>query len=234
MAKRKLPAPLKATEVLRNDIAQLQKNQAATTQSVQALSKQLGHLLNTVEMMLADTRYEPTTDYPGKAGSGMCDSTPLNVKFEDPRKDGAYPDTDWGKGLSPNAGECTAHSTSKTGEPMKTFSTGAVRGTGCMIARYDLINPVGLRRLAETYAEGALKYGDSNWQKGIDTPNLLNHAITHIESWRNGDRSEDHMAHAVWNLFTIMYTEERLPHLVIRHYAPGFDPDKDPTNIKLK
>ncbi len=37
---------------------------------------------------------------------------------------------------------------------MTTFPSGAVRGTDAENVRYDLITPVGLRRLAETCAKG--------------------------------------------------------------------------------
>lgn len=90
------------------------------------------------------------------------------------------------------------------------FSTGAVRGTDVK-ARYDLVPTVGLRRLAETCAEGAEKYGEGNWLKGLPSSNLLSHAMAHIERWRDGDRSEDHLAHAAWGLFILMHNEERRP-----------------------
>jgi hypothetical protein len=95
-------------------------------------------------------------------------------------------------------------------EAMKKFSTGAVRGTDVK-ARYDLIPQVGLRRLAETCAEGAEKYGDHNWLKGVPSSNLLNHTLAHIASYLDGDRSEDHLAHAAWGLFASMHNEERRP-----------------------
>lgn len=114
---------------------------------------------------------------------------------------------------------------------MKRFDTGAVRGTDCADVRYDLISPIGLRRIAETYAEGAKKYGDTNWQKGIPTRDLLNHALKHLQMWQEEKISgEDHLAHAAWNIIAMMHTEERMPNLVSRPYAPGFDPCTDPTN----
>ena len=92
------------------------------------------------------------------------------------------------------------------------FLTGAKRQKGVAGSnkpcRYDLITPVGLRRLAETYGEGALKYGDRNWEKGIPNDNLLNHLIAHINQYMAGDRSEDHLAHAAWGLFALMHFEE--------------------------
>lgn len=93
------------------------------------------------------------------------------------------------------------------------FDSGAVRSTDSDGTRYDLVSPIGLRRLAETYAEGAKKYGDNNWLKGFPMSNTLQHLMTHIEKWRAGDRSEDHLAHAAWGLFALMHFEETRPEL---------------------
>lgn len=96
------------------------------------------------------------------------------------------------------------------------FATGAVRsntvaGQKTFPLRFALISPIGLRRLAETYGEGAAKYGDRNWEKGIPVSNLLDHAMAHINEYNNGDRSEDHLAHAAWGLFAVMHMEEKMP-----------------------
>ena len=48
-----------------------------------------------------------------------------------------------------------------TEAPLTRFATGAVRGADAENVRFDLITPIGLRRLAETCAEGAKKYGDT-------------------------------------------------------------------------
>lgn len=96
---------------------------------------------------------------------------------------------------------------------IKKFSTGAVRSSDADSVRYDLISPIALRRLAETYAEGAKKYGPNNWLKGIPVSDLLNHALRHINLWMSDDCTEDHLAHAVWNLCSIMHFEETRPDL---------------------
>lgn len=93
------------------------------------------------------------------------------------------------------------------------FDTGAVRSTDAAAVRYDLISPIGLQRLAETYCEGSKKYGDYNWEKGMPISDLLNHAIRHQFLYLSGDRSEDHLAHAAWGLFAAMHSEELWPDL---------------------
>jgi len=97
---------------------------------------------------------------------------------------------------------------------LKHFDTGAVRSTDADGERYDLITPIGLRRVAETYAEGAKKYGEWNWLKGIPLSDLLNHAVRHIYRYLAGDAGEDHLAHAAWNLLAAMHMEEMRPELI--------------------
>jgi hypothetical protein len=99
-------------------------------------------------------------------------------------------------------------------EALTRFSTGAVRGSDADTVRYDLITPIGLRRLAETCAEGAKKYGDRNWQQGIPASVMLNHAIRHIYLWLAGDATEDHLAHAAWNILGVCHFEEALPEMI--------------------
>lgn len=93
------------------------------------------------------------------------------------------------------------------------FETGAVRSADRCNERYDLITPIGLRRVAQTYHEGSKKYDDFNWEKGMPISDMLNHAIPHIYAYLAGDRSEDHLAHAAWNLLAALHSEELWPEL---------------------
>jgi hypothetical protein len=93
------------------------------------------------------------------------------------------------------------------------YNTGAVRSGDCEETRYDLISPIGLERLAQTYAEGARKFGAFNWENGMPVTDLLNHAIAHVYKYLRGDRSEDHLAHAAWNLLGAIHSVELWPHL---------------------
>lgn len=93
------------------------------------------------------------------------------------------------------------------------YDTGAVRSADCEQTRYDLISPIGLQRLAETYAEGAQKFGAFNWENGMPVTDLLNHAIAHIYKFLGGNRDEDHLSHAAWNLLGAIHSMEKWPHL---------------------
>ena len=98
-------------------------------------------------------------------------------------------------------------------ENIREHSTGAKRSRDADSYRYDLISPIGLRRLAETYAEGAKRYGPYNWERGFPISDILNHVSRHLNCFYAGDRSEDHLAHAAWGLFAAMHSEEMWPHL---------------------
>ena len=93
------------------------------------------------------------------------------------------------------------------------YDTGAVRSSDCDQVRYDLIPPAGLRALAKTCHEGAVKFGPHNWENGMPVSDLLNHAIAHIFNFLDGDRSEDHLGHATWNLMGAIHSHERWPEL---------------------
>lgn len=119
-------------------------------------------------------------------------------------------------GRDPDTG--FAYAVRTYGQPTKEaevheFDTGAVRSTDVDGARYDLISPIGMRRLAETCKEGADKYSDYNWEKGMPVSAMLQHAMGHIMQYLAGDRSEDHLAHGCWNLMGAMHSEELWPHL---------------------
>lgn len=88
------------------------------------------------------------------------------------------------------------------------FNTGAVRDVREGKGRFDLISPIGLRRLAGVYERGAIKYSDRNWEKGIPVGRCLDSALRHIYQYLNGENDEDHLGHAAWNLFAAMHFEE--------------------------
>ena len=93
------------------------------------------------------------------------------------------------------------------------YTTGAVRNGDCEDVRYDLISPIGLEALARTYAEGAAKRGRNNWENGMPVNDLLNHAIAHIYKFLAGDREEDHLPHAAWNILGAIHSLALWPEL---------------------
>lgn len=89
------------------------------------------------------------------------------------------------------------------------FKTGAQRDTTEGKGRYDLLPVLALRRLAQLYERGAIKYDARNWEKGIPVWRMFDSGIRHAEDALSGKHDEDHLAGAVWNLLGIMEYEER-------------------------
>jgi len=90
------------------------------------------------------------------------------------------------------------------------FVTGAVRDIRVEKGRYDLISPIALRRLAIHYERGARKYADRNWEKGINMSRTMDSLLRHANQYREGDRSEDHLAAIAWNAFALIHYEEMI------------------------
>lgn len=55
------------------------------------------------------------------------------------------------------------------------------------------------------FEEGAKKYGDNNWQKGIPVNCYLDSAIRHYLKYRRGDKDENHAAAFCWNLMCLCW-----------------------------
>jgi hypothetical protein len=90
----------------------------------------------------------------------------------------------------------------------RSFETGAVRDMAVGKGRFDLISPIALRRLAKHHENAAAKYPEGNWEKGIPLHAFIDSALRHINVYREGDRSEDHLTAAAWNLFGFIHIEE--------------------------
>lgn len=103
--------------------------------------------------------------------------------------------------------------TTKDSGNRQEFDTGSVRDTQTGKPRFDLIPTGPLKRLADLYARGAEKYDDNNWQKGQPISRVYASLFRHLIAWREGERSEDHLAAVAWNAFAIMWYEDNLPNM---------------------
>lgn len=67
-----------------------------------------------------------------------------------------------------------------------------------------------LLRLAVHAEEGALKYGDLNWQKGIPLMSYFNSAMRHYCKFRAGWKDEPHEIAFIWNLAAMLWTKKNI------------------------
>lgn len=81
---------------------------------------------------------------------------------------------------------------------IKTYGTGAQRSH--IEERWSLLPMDSLMAAARVMSRGAERHGEDNWRKGIPIKDVLDHAMNHIAKYLLGDRSEEHLAHALCNL----------------------------------
>jgi hypothetical protein len=75
--------------------------------------------------------------------------------------------------------------------------------------RYDLVPVEFTESEAEVFTFGAWKYGERNWELGLDPGRLYAAAMRHIQAHRKGELRDPesglcHLAHARWNLGAMM------------------------------
>jgi hypothetical protein len=84
--------------------------------------------------------------------------------------------------------------------------------------RYELIPAEALEALAALYADGALKYGDRNWEKGMSMSRLFGALMRHGWKWMRGETYDSdpktgaihhHMIQVAWNAFAIYTLDKR-------------------------
>jgi len=68
----------------------------------------------------------------------------------------------------------------------------------------------GIIRLSVHYENGAVKYGDRNWELGQPISRYYQSSFRHLQKWVGGAREEDHLAAVIWNVCAIMDHEERI------------------------
>lgn len=63
------------------------------------------------------------------------------------------------------------------------------------------------------FEEGAEKYGERNWQKGLPVKCYINSAIRHYLKWLRGDDDERHDRAFCWNILCAIWTCNHKPEL---------------------
>lgn len=112
------------------------------------------------------------------------------------------------------------------------FDSGSQRDTRDGKGRFDLLPTRAIVRLSKHFEGGSKKYGDRNWEKGQPLSRYMDSALRHAFKHLQGERDEDHLIAAAWNLMCLAETEERiksglLPELL--NDMPSLDKPKDAT-----
>lgn len=67
--------------------------------------------------------------------------------------------------------------------------------------------------VSKHFEEGAEKYGENNWQKGLPVKCYINSAVRHYLKWLRGDKDEPHDRAFCWNILCAIWTCKHKPEL---------------------
>lgn len=73
--------------------------------------------------------------------------------------------------------------------------------------------PTMLLEVAIHFEEGAKKYGERNWEKGIPVQRYIDSAIRHYLKYLRGDEDERHDRAVCWNILCAIWTCKHKPEL---------------------
>ncbi len=68
--------------------------------------------------------------------------------------------------------------------------------------------------VAKHFEDGAVKYVDNNWQKGIFLQCYIDSAVRHYLKYRRGDKDEPHDRAFMWNLICAIWTHKNKPEMI--------------------
>lgn len=67
--------------------------------------------------------------------------------------------------------------------------------------------------VSKQFEEGAEKYGENNWKKGLPVKCYINSAVRHYLKWLRGDQDEPHDRAYCWNIICAIWTCKHKPEL---------------------
>lgn len=123
-------------------------------------------------------------------GKGRCDLMPLNVV---------------GHVLS-NPTFSYIHNFTLTGSVDYLYA--ALTSSGIYNDPYTMFLEV-----SKHFEDGAKKYGENNWQKGLPTQCYVDSATRHYLKYLRGDKDEPHDRAFVWNILCCIWTCQNKPKL---------------------
>lgn len=144
-------------------------------------------------------------------GKGRCDLLPLDVLWH------MYPESFW---------------------PLKSIDAyirnGDIEDLESMLRRFlerQYPDPItGLLEVAKHYEDGALKYTERNFEKGIPLHCFIDSAVRHYLKLRRGDDDEPHDRAFVWNILGAIWTHVHHPEMIDLPFRER--PADDSHNIK--
>ena len=135
------------------------------------------------------TKFETGAVRDMREGKGRCDLMPLEVAARIINCDKEVPDP-------------IVDDISKFQETLDTDYL--YKALGTFERSFDSASTM-LLEVAKHFEEGAKKYGENNWQKGIPVHCYIDSAVRHYLKWLREDRDEPHDRAFVWNIMCCIW-----------------------------
>lgn len=74
--------------------------------------------------------------------------------------------------------------------------------------------PTALLEVSKHYEEGAKKYSERNWEKGIPLHCYIDSGVRHYLKYLRGDKDEPHYRAFIWNMLCAIWTFNNKPELI--------------------
>lgn len=132
-------------------------------------------------------------------GKGRCDLLPLDVVM------GLLLYTEEANDSEIEILSCIERYKNKAGIPL------LYKALDLFIRAADYISTIdAILEVSKHFEEGAAKYGENNWQKGIPESSYIDSAVRHYLKWLRGDDDERHDRAFVWNIICLIWTHEHI------------------------
>jgi hypothetical protein len=84
--------------------------------------------------------------------------------------------------------------------------------------RFDLIPVLPMVEVAKVFTMGAKKYGDRNWERGLQWMRCVGAIMRHLSAWVLGEANDresgiNHLAHVVVNLLFLLEYQQTHPEM---------------------
>jgi hypothetical protein len=149
------------------------------------------------------TQFESGAVRDMREGKGRCDLMPLEVAAEYLAM--TYPSDVYNKNILKGIADFQ-----KTGGTHHLY-TAIGRFATDAYGSNKRCDPTMLLEVAKHFEEGAKKYGENNWQKGIPVHCYIDSAVRHYLKWLRGDKDEPHDRAFVWNLMCCIWEVDCRP-----------------------
>lgn len=100
------------------------------------------------------------------------------------------------------------------------------------IEKFGWDKPTAILEVSKQYEDGARKYNERNWEKGIPLHCYIDSGVRHYLKFLRGDKDEPHDRAFVWNMLGAIWTHENHPELIDLPFAQKDNPAEEPPKDK--